>query len=565
MQRKVSVRRGSTAALDPHGVHSEVNLNPSRSSSSTLTIVRVQQVPNLNNDPRPGSPQRRIHRRVAPSTSPPPEPTNRLSFAFTSFSSNKDQPPSPSSSPRIQPSSPRLQPSPHARSGSFSGKPRLTPDQLVDLARQAINPKSLVQADPPAGISHSVTPATFTPLPEDIYLPFIDRPSEVAALISSPPNLRLFSLLAQTFPNNKPMVTDPSIELPSDPTQWSYPNLIHHLTLIDRDTAPDPIWAIAARKCIHSHSELIWERIKGALGVPPELCIDCDFSQENHQSSTLNINEGLDRDHWADWDSVMESPVVINKRLSFGSPVVDYDVSSDDILDHEGAALTLDRQSPPTITHQGPTLDDVTPDHLSIEPLLAIPPSASFSSLSNVTTGDGLDDIAEGAEEDETGSVSNTESTMDPGLVGQETKDPELISPSQIQGLRISTSPIPSFNSSFGTPPIMSPISPLPPYIPVGTTMCPPPSNSSGFSSSLPRSRTSSFSSIGPFQRPESMGSLAALRNAAAGNYASSVFTGSEPGDTRERDAGYVSDGDRPPGQPLFPSNFARLTIGRTK
>jgi len=109
----------------------------------------------------------------------------------------------------------------------------------------------------------------------------------------------------------------------------------------------------------------------------------------------------------------------------------------------------------------------------------------------------------------------------------------------------------------------MSPISPLLPYISAGTTVCPPPPNPGGFSSSLSHSRTSSFSSIGPFQRPESTGSLAALRNAAAGNYASSVFTGSEAGDTRERDAGYVSDGDRPPGQPLFPSNFARLTMGR--
>ncbi|KAF8817439.1 hypothetical protein BYT27DRAFT_6811918 [Phlegmacium glaucopus] len=591
--RQLSVRKGSTTALDPHGFHSEINMNPSRSSSSTLTIVRVSA---------PNDPQRRTHRRIGQNSSPPSEPSSRVSFAFSSFSSNpstnKDQPPSPSSSPRIRPSSPL-----NTRSGSFSGKLRLTPDQLVDLARQATNPKTLAQPidqGPPGdhGISHSVTPATFTPLPDDIYLPFIDRPSEVAALISSPPDLKLFSLLAQTFPNKRPIITDASIELPPDPRQWNYYHLIHHLTHIDRDIAPDPIWAIAARKCIHFHSELIWERVKGALGVPPELDIDYDFVHEDGQS-TSNADEDLDRGgHWADWDSVMDSPVQA-KRLSFESPVVNDEhdppfIPTDDIHDQPTAGgatrPTLDRRShfssQPTITHQEATpLDGVGPDYLSIEPLLAVAPSSaptSFNSLSNhppplsipssiATAGDGLGDIAEGAEEDETELVSNTESTVTSGPIaghgaGKGADDAYLISPNQIQGLKISTSPIPNSNS-YGTPPMMlSPISPLPPYPPTGTTVGLPQPGPSDFTSSLPHSRTSSFSSIGPFQRSESTGGLAASWSAVAsgGYYASSVFTGSEAGDTRERDGGYVSDGDRLPGQPLFPSNFARLAMGPT-
>lgn len=573
MQRRVSVRKGSTTAPDPHGLHSEINLNPFRSSLSTLTIVRTSPTPLP--DIRSASPQRRIHRR-----SPPSDTTNRLSFAFSSFASNnsanKEQPPSPSSSPRLPPSSPRLRPSSphHGRSGSLSSsKPRLTPDQIVDLARQAVNPKSL-DSGSPTGIPHSITPATFTPLPDDIYLPFIDRPSEVAALISSPPDLKLFSLLAQTFPNNKSHI-DPSIQLPSNPIQWSYSHLIHHLTHIDRDIVPDYIWAIAARKCIHAHSELIWERVKGALGIPPELDIDCDFSQQ-HQP-TLNPDEGLVRGHWEDWDSAMDSPI----ERSFESHLADKD--GHDAPEHDihaqptsgAASPTLDRRypfsPPPTITHQQATLDTVSPDYLSIEPLLAVPLSSasnSFNSLSNHHLPDGLGDIAEGAEEDETELVSNIEpAAAAPGsapVPERGAQDSDLIPPSQIQGLKISTSPIPSF----GTPPMMSPISPLPPYPPAGMTVGPPP-NPSGFSSSLPRSRGSSVSSIGPFQRSESTGSLAALRNAAAAAgvnyYASSVFTGSEAGDTRERDSGYMSDGDRPPGQPLFPSNFARLAMGRTK
>lgn len=242
----------------------------------------------------------------------------------------------------------------------------------------------------------------------------------------------------------------------------------------------------------------------------------------------------------------MDSPVE-TKRLTFESPLA----------------------TSPIVTHQ----HDVDPDHLSIQPLLAVPSSStSFGSLSNhtATGGDGLGDIAEGAEEEETDLVSNTESTVSGSAAlatGQGAQDPLLIAPTQIQGLKISTSPIPSSNS-YDTPPMMlSPISPLPPYPPAGATVGQPPPSSSGFSSSLPRSRASSISSIGPFQRSESTGglaiswSVAAAAAAAGGGYAS-VFTGSEAGDVRETDGGYQSDGGRLPGQPLFPSNFARLATG---
>lgn len=167
--RRVSTRRGSVSAYDPFAVHAEINENPNRTSSSTLTIVRVAQQ-QINTQPitlsePPSSSalsQRRIPRRhqqpgPGSSTSPPSDsiPGNRLSFAFSSFSSagpaqggpsssassiNRDRPPSPSSSPRLRPSSPRLGPT-----SPFPSKPRLTPDQLVDLARQATNPRTLTQ------------------------------------------------------------------------------------------------------------------------------------------------------------------------------------------------------------------------------------------------------------------------------------------------------------------------------------------------------------------------------------------------------------------------------------
>lgn len=670
--RRVSTRRGSVSAYDPFAVHAEINENPNRTSSSTLTIVRVAQQ-QINTQPitlsEPPS-QRRIPRRhqqsgPVSSTSPPSDsiPGNRLSFAFSSFSgagpaqggptsspnNNRDHPPSPSSSPRLRPSSPRLGPT-----TPFPSKPRLTPDQLVDLARQATNPRTLAQLQgtpfsgpsSPAPLSHSpvlcahspkfgtssapattsVTPATFTPLPADIFLPFVDRPSEVAALISSPPDVKLFSLLAQTFPKiiDPPVIesaSDQTLSLPRDPARWSYNHLIHHLTKVDRDVAPDPFWALSARKCILSHSELLWERIKGALGIPPELDVDCDFTRDaDDDESSLDTDEISDDEgraasgHWSDWDAVMDSPVFARaaKRLSAESPVASVyfgkrerertlsskddqetnfrtqvegklqglekgfvqtsakAVESLDIPttgattisptplgarsppDHESTIL-IGSLSPPTIIQQpaSPGITDAA-DYISIEPLLALPSISNPAPLSLQgslgTIGDGLGDIAEGAEEEEESEGVDADKETAP-------EDPDLISPSQIQGLRITTTPLPlsnSFHAIASTPPVPSPISPLPPY-PSGQ-------------SSRPHSRTSSMSSsVGPFQRSESSGNLAS-RIGESSSYSSINYASSDAGDS----SGYASDmsydpvGDRAPGNPLFPSNFARLAVGPT-
>jgi hypothetical protein len=57
-----------------------------------------------------------------------------------------------------------------------------------------------------------------------------------------------------------------------------------------------------------SHPELIWERIKGALGVPPELMM---------KAVVLKVIAIC-----SDWDAVMDSPIYARnpKRLSAGSP-----------------------------------------------------------------------------------------------------------------------------------------------------------------------------------------------------------------------------------------------------
>ncbi|PPQ63799.1 hypothetical protein CVT24_009794 [Panaeolus cyanescens] len=684
--RKVSARRGSTTAPDPFGLHSDINLNPNRSTSSTLTIVRV--TPQLTpqpihlHDPPAGHSQRRVHRflgqtHAQPSTTD--NTTNRVSFAFSSFGNSAGGPrpsspsggrESPSSSPRLRPSSPHFGPT-----SAFAGKPRLTPDQLVDVARQATSQRpqlpSATGTSPgplspgmtsPGHPSGTVAPATFTPLPDDIYLPFIDRAAEVASLISSPPDAKLFTLLAQTFgkkdkvadaPSSPPPASDASnqldgsIELPRDPTQWTYDQLIQHLTEIDRDIAPDYIWAIAARKCILSHSELLWERIKGALGVPPELDVDYDFLVDDDTSSVhtsdISDDEGRGaRGHWSDWDAVLDSPIYTraNKRLSMESPSPSLYFSAK--RDEQEAAFraqvderlsSLSDGTNPTVTEdthirvKQPSGEDTAvaptphahgthsptghfspslygqcespmdafsdPNHVSIEPLLfstSPPPPSNPPPLASTALGAldsaGLGDIAEGAEEEEEEeNVSNAD--LESTIAGADTvtdggddldeDDQHLIAPSQIQGLKISTSPIPA---PFGsTPPILSPVhSPL--YHPGqgqgSASLSSSFSNIAALSNSQPipfsgppsrtHSRASSFSSIGPFQRSESLTNLAsswsalaaahaAAQSGSGSQYAASVI-GSDAGDS----TGYMSDGDtRMSGVPLFPSNFARL------
>lgn len=238
--------------------------------------------------------------------------------------------------------------------------PRLSPDQLFDLARQSTHPQSYSSSvgsnlvpprsrTPTTNTHEKITPATFTPLPEDIYLPFIDRPAEVAVLITTAPSAKLFGLLAQTFPHNptQPPRLEPVLPLPADPLTWTYAQLHHHLTKTTRTTLPDAPWVRMVRRCILARSELIWERVKGALGVPGDLDYDWDesiggeFDEEDvdqmmrmrkEASYDDDNEEALDMDssdeqeqedggrkshgHWEDWDATVDSPASPTQRRS---------------------------------------------------------------------------------------------------------------------------------------------------------------------------------------------------------------------------------------------------------
>ena len=398
--RKVSIRRGSVSALDPYGKHLNVNTNPARTISSKLTIVRVEPQQTDQEPPRSSSPQqfrdRRQHKRHGSNSSVGSNQgeSGRLSFAFTSFG-----PTNGSNGGRSSPTSGRTTPgspgshSPQQRKISSYSKPRLAPEQVIELAKSSIHPKPSSSNMGTSPIPASVSAPNFTPLPDDVYLPFIDRPAEVSALISTPPTAKLFTLLVQAFPLSARQPDD-NVTLEDfaekDPKTWTHAQLEYWFRRVDRDVAPDDEWTIKARACVHSHSELLWERIKGALGVPPEL----DISEEEMEE------DGIGELNASVADFVL-SPVDMthNPDFSLAGHIPGNYV---DVFD-----------------------DDFEPPPISIEPVFAMDPHASPP----VEAQGGLGDISEAAEEE----AENGDAEEDTG--SQPPKQEEVI-----HGLRISTS-----------------------------------------------------------------------------------------------------------------------------
>lgn len=476
-------------------------------------------------------------------------------------------------------------------------KSRPTPDQLVELARQSVNPPfapaysqnqfhhSTISsasshhsrtfhpgfrpaspsspASPVSAPNTETSPATFTLLPEDIYLPFIDRPSEVASLISAPPSYKLFQLLAQTFPKSG-KTSAANVEpdrLSTDPSRWAYPHLHAWLTQVDRDIAPDTLWVFKARKCILTHSELIWERVKGALGVPPELDTDIYFeafeSAGYDSGSSMNTDDTSEdeehkaRGYWEDWDAVVDSPIFYQKRRSL------FPISQEDKAYYLAAIARGEGESALDMSPSGlggfDLYDEELKNHpsISIEPLLV---TSTSQATPHTEEGTGLGDIAEGAEEEEEG--------IDNGAPGDQKEelfvegDPHLIHPSKIQGLKITTPLLPASGvvAALGIgSPILKSQSPLPSY----------PGSIGGHSR---RSSIASLGSLGSgfLPRSDSFGSVKAAPY-GVGLMGPAGATSRSPFYTSVIDDGpYDPVGDRSPGNPLFPSSFARLATAPT-
>ncbi|KAI0046475.1 hypothetical protein FA95DRAFT_1606843 [Auriscalpium vulgare] len=534
--RRVLNRRGSSSAADPWGAHLDVNMHPARTTSCKLTIVRVNEAP-ITLDEAPPSPQHRrhfgfgshhnVHRRHsshASATSSGKQENGRMSFASASFAG----PGSSNSHPRS--GSPTSHG--HPRS-SIPTKPRLTPDQLITLAQQSVHPRATPVPSPHSPSSGpdaggSTAPASFTALGDDVYLPFVDRAAEVTSLFGpGQPSAKLLNLLAQTFPPRAPSVSpDNSTVLNTDPKNWSASQLEFWLKNVDRDVASDEDWVAATRRCILSHSELVWERIKGALGVPPELDSE-DFDVDVFDLSGLAFDSALDESD-GDEPQPAGGPVGLVSETLVGGLSPEPDSIQDPRTDAEAPA-----SSSGTEEEVHPT----TVSELSIEAVLAptSPPSDHEHPPTRPSAHhmNGISEDVRGESDDSAGGVSSLNASG-------------LLSPPRevVQGLRISTTATSPSLFASDTHPLAASLSSV-----TGRAQTP----DGHLPASLSGMRRSGSSGSLPGMRRS--GSVSSLPGHGSAGYAAS---------TGSADVPYDVVGERGPGNPLFPTSFARLALGPT-
>jgi hypothetical protein len=269
---------------------------------------------------------------------------------------------------------------------------------------------------------------------------------------------------------------------------------------VDRDTAPDEIWVGLIRRCVLHHSELIWERIKGALGAPPEL-----------------DPEGFEEDPFAVDSLVTFRDLTLVLPSELAGPRTESPHNHD-----TEPQPTPDRPDHVSESNTSASAGDspVVPT-LSIEPvLMTTSPVAEYDHPPTRPGGhrmhDISEDVREGSSENEDEEPAQPASSMHP----RET----------IQGLRISTGPAPPglFASEPGqihsSPRAMTMSAALPPTQVLGEN-------------------------APPLQRSGSMGSSFRRWSSASSNTSSEA---------------YDAAGERGPGNPLFPISFARLALGPT-
>jgi len=259
-----------------------------------------------------------------------------------------------------------------------------------------------------------------------------------------------------------------------------------------------------------SHSELIWERVKAALGIPPEL----DIEEPEEFPTAFEADES----------AIDDSPLV--GRVDH-FPAVTRTFSSSP----EDAGNSAPAQSPALSGY-----DEPEDGYLTFEPLLSgsgsnPTPLSLPTSLGGPT---GLGDIAEGAE-DEAEEEDN-----------KPQEDNDLINPSQIQGLRISVG-CKSPNESVISSPVVN--------VPASSFL-----RSSGI-------RSSSFNDLSSLSARLSMqgeGAGLSRGHSTGRTYRRKRPVSMSAFDAKEWEVPYNPVAERGPGNPLFPSNFSRLALGPT-
>ena len=114
-------------------------------------------------------------------------------------------------------------------------------------------------SDPPIALE----PVEYVQLEDDVLLPFVDRPEEVADLVAHAANETLFSMLKTAFPKGAPRDHWQALS----PEEWNWKEFNRHLAL-SRPECPDYQWVFRARQACRRRSVALWEK----LGV----CFGCD-------------------------------------------------------------------------------------------------------------------------------------------------------------------------------------------------------------------------------------------------------------------------------------------------
>jgi len=208
-------------------------------------------------------------------------------------------------------------------------------------------------------------------------------------------------------------VTDESV-FGTDPREWSFEQFEHWVKQVDRHIAPDEVWVGLIRRCVLYHSEPIWERIKGALGAPPELDPD-GFEKDPYTVDDPVVFKDLKLDHLSDLAARFTESIA-----------ADFDAKPQSTPDHVSESnVSIPAGSSPIVSA------------LSIEPVLMTTlPMAEHDHPPTRPGGHRMDDISEDVleefdENEDEGVPAATAET-----VSSSTPPREII-----QGLCISTGP----------------------------------------------------------------------------------------------------------------------------
>ncbi|THH20629.1 hypothetical protein EW146_g758 [Bondarzewia mesenterica] len=368
---------------------------------------------------------------------------------------------------------------------------------------------------------NSMRPTSFIPVPAGQILPFVDRPSEVAELIASSPTNRLMALLEHTFPAQSrferpldaseaevhPSSGSTTSPIPSsghhtptpasrlaafvDPWTWSYETLVDWMCIVPRSQIDDAEWVRRIRTCVMAHNEQICMSLLSALGAPTgDLDEDKELSSLSpHPGAMAPLRSISARSPSVDDESTGSiGSVKYTVDDSDGSHVIDispitYETISDTdqrLAVRHSRSKTTSWTSSRSSSESSEPMESIRECESEGEELVSLAAVTSGVNESGPSTARGGSPVGAGVFKARGTGVSGAHrpSSLDKSVLSEqwnrkmdkresalEDADAQEQEPSSVdwQGLRISTSPLPSPQPSDLPPVPASPMSPLPP------------------------------------------------------------------------------------------------------